>query len=151
MTDILFREARIDELPAIVALLADDVLGRAREAPGVADAAYRAGFDAISADPNQLLAVAVEGETVIGTMLLRFLPNISDQGAWRGQIEAVQVAHQRRRTGIGERFVAWAIDRCRARGCARVQLTSNRARLDAHRFYDRLGFEASSIGFKLKL
>ncbi len=151
MAEISFRTARADELPAIVALLSDDVLGKAREAAGALPPGYRAAFDAIAADPNQMPVVAVEGEAVIGTMQLSFLPGISRQGAWRGQIEAVRIAADRRSGGLGQRMIEWAIERCRARGCQHVQLTTDKRRTDAHRFYDKLGFESSHFGYKLKL
>ena len=149
MQDVVFRRATAQDLPAIVALLADDELGRARETPG--DPAYAAAFAAIERDPNQLLAVAALGDTVVGTLQLSFLPGISHRGAWRGEVEGVRVAAERRGTGLGRRLLEWAIGQCRARGCRMVQLTSNKRRADAHRFYGALGFEPSHTGFKLML
>ena len=150
MTDILFRPALPGELPAIIALLQDDMLGQRREADA-GDPAYRAAFDAIAADPNQMLVAAIMDEALVGTMQLSFLPGLSRRGAWRCQIEAVRVTATQRGAGIGARMIGWAIDRARERGCAQVQLTSDRRRLDAHRFYDRLGFAASHYGYKLAL
>ena len=149
---VLFRAATRADLPAILALLADDPLGAAREgAAGPVAACYADAFDAMADDANQMLAVAEEAGAVIGTLQLTFIPGLSRRGAWRGQIEAVRVARDRRGAGIGGAFIDWAIDRCRARGCALVQLTSDRTREDAHRFYARRGFGASHIGYKLKL
>lgn len=149
---VTFRPATADDLPAIVALLAADPLGATREAAGEGVAAcYRDAFAAMAADPNQLLAVADDEGAVVGTLQLTFIPGLSRGGAWRGQIEAVRIAAGRRGSGLGGAFMAWAIDRCRARRCALVQLTSDRTRGDAHRFYARLGFEASHVGYKLRL
>ena len=149
---IEFRRARLGDLRAIVALLADDELGAQRERFSETIAPeYLSAFDAIEADPNQLLAVMVDGEQVIGTLQLSFIPGLARGGALRGQIEAVRVARERRSERLGERLFQWAIDQCRAHGCALVQLTTDRQREDAHRFYDRLGFVPSHIGYKLKL
>lgn len=144
------RRATADDLDAIVAMLADDPLGATREAPHQPEL-YRAAFAAIAADQNQLLAVAERAGEVIGTLQLTFLPGLARQGAWRGQIEAVRVAARARGSGLGGILLDWAIGQCRARGCALVQLTSDRARPDAHRFYERHGFAPSHTGFKLAL
>lgn len=150
--DARFRRATEADLPAIVAMLADDGLGATREdaalplAPG-----YRAAFAALAADANQMLVVAEQDGAVVGTLQLSFIPGLSHQGAWRGQVESVRVAAARRGAGLGQRMLAWAIAECRARGCRMVQLTTDKRRADAHRFYARLGFVASHEGFKLKL
>lgn len=150
MKNILFRKAERRDLPAIVALLADDPLGRLREAVGeVPDAAYEAAFTAIEADPNQFLAVAEDDGEIVGTLQLTFIPGLSRGGAWRGQIEAVRIASGRRREGLGHQIFEWAISECRARGCRLVQLTTDKSRPDAHRFYEDLGFVASHVGYKL--
>lgn len=155
MNPIVFRTATRTDLAAIVALLADDPLGREREAagasPAAVDARYVAAFEAIAADANQQLVVVTEGDTVVGTLQLSFIPGIARQGAWRGQIEAVHIAAQRRDAGLGQRMFEWAIARCRERGCTLVQLTTDKRRPDAHRFYERLGFVASHEGYKLAL
>jgi len=150
MIDI--RRAGRNDLKAIVELLADDELGAQRERVS-SDIApeYLAAFDAIEADPNQLLAVVADGEAVIGTLQLTFIPGLSRGGALRGQIEAVRVARARRSEGLGEQLFEWAIAQCRERGCRLVQLTTDRQRADAHRFYGRLGFVPSHIGYKLTL
>ncbi len=146
---VAFRRAELGDVPAIVALLADDALGRGREMPG--DPAYADAFLRIDADPNQLLAVAVLGAEVVGTLQLSFLPGMSLRGAWRGEIEGVRVAAGLRGAGVGRQMVLWAVAQCRARGCRLLQLTTNAARTDAQRFYERLGFARSHVGFKLML
>ena len=150
------RGALRADLPAIVGLLADDSLGSGRER--AADMApYERAFEALDADPSHLLIV---GEllpggggdaAVVATFQLSFLPGISRQGAWRSQIEGVRVADSLRGNGIGNVMVQWAIDESRRRGCALMQLTTHKTRLAAHRFYERLGFEASHQGMKLTL
>jgi GNAT superfamily N-acetyltransferase len=153
MDAITFRPATAADLPAIIALLAADQLGAAREDPGPPlNPAYTAAFEAMDADPNQLLAVAVDGRgRIAGTLQLTFIPGLARTGAWRGQIEAVRVAAEQRGRGLGRTMFEWAIDQCRARGCALVQLTTDLSREDAHRFYEGLGFEHSHAGYKLKL
>jgi GNAT superfamily N-acetyltransferase len=152
MAPIAFRRATEADLPAIVALLADDPLAGPREDPSPPLAAgYLAAFAAIDADEKQLLAVAVDGGQVIGTLQLTFIAGISRKGALRGLIEAVRIAKDRRSTGLGQQMVEWAVAECRRRGCALVQLTSDNHRPDAHRFWARMGFEASHVGFKLGL
>lgn len=146
------RPALREDLPAIVALLADDVLGAQRERPGLPLASgYLAAFEAIERDPNCELLVACRGARVIGTMQLDFTPGLSRQGAWRATIEAVRVAAGERSRGTGRAMIEWAIARARSRGCRIVQLSSDRSRVDAHRFYERLGFVASHLGMKLEL
>lgn len=152
MNEITIRRAEEADLPAIVAMLADDPLGRGREDTSEPLAkAYRDAFAAVDADPNQFLAVMTEGSRIIGTLQITYLAGLSLQGALRGQIEAVRIADDRRGTGLGQRLLEWAVEECRRRGCRLVQLTTNKSRLDAHRFYDRLGFKASHIGYKLEL
>ena len=149
---IIFRPARAEDLPAIIAMLADDVLGRRREVVGpVPDARYVAALRAIDADPNQFQAVAVLADEVVGTLQLTFLPGLARTGAWRGQVEGVRVAAAQRGLGLGRLMVEWAVEQCRVRGCSLVQLTTDRQRPDAHRFYESLGFVASHVGFKLPL
>lgn len=152
MSAMNIRRAREADVAAIVAMLADDPLGRSREDAGPPLArAYLDAFAAIDRDPNQFLAVMTEGDEVIGTLQITFLAGLSLRGAWRGQIEAVRVAANRRGEGLGRRLLNWAIDKCRERGCRVLQLTTNKSRLDAHRFYERLGFKASHVGYKLEL
>ncbi|QFU16905.1 GNAT family N-acetyltransferase [Microvirga thermotolerans] len=152
MTEIAFRAAKASDLPAIVTLLADDPLGQHREDPSPPlNSRYWKAFEAIKADPNQLLAVVTEGDEVIGTLQISFIPGLARAGAWRGQIEAVRIAAARRNSGLGQQMFEWAIAQCRSRGCDLVQLTTDKERPDAHRFYERLGFVASHIGYKLAL
>lgn len=152
METIVFRSALFDDVPAIVALLADDPLGSQREKLATPlDARYVAAFRAIEADTNQQLVVVAEGDQVIGTMQLSFIPGIARMGAWRAQIEAVRIAAHRRDSGLGQQMFEWAIEQCRARGCNLVQLTTDKSRADAHRFYEKLGFVASHEGYKLAL
>lgn len=149
---IEFRRAQAFDLPDIVAMLADDPLGAGREDASLPLArGYVDAFNAIDADPNQLLAVAVDGAEVIGTLQITFLAGLSHKGAWRGQIEAVRIASHRRSGGIGRQMIEWAIGECRARGCGLVQLTTDRSRADAHRFYEDLGFTGSHLGYKKTL
>ena len=149
---VLIRRAERTDVAAIVQLLADDVLGRSRErlTDPPADE-YLTAFDAVDSDPNQLLAVMADESEVIGTLQISFIPGIARQGAWRGQIEQVRVAAARRSEGLGAAMFEWAIAECRKRGCALVQLTTDRQRPDAHRFYEQLGFEPTHLGYKLKL
>lgn len=152
MAAIAFRRAQASDLPAIVGLLADDPIGRLREdATEPLPAAYGEAFAAIEADPNQLLAVATEGDRVVGTLQITFIPGLSRKGMWRGQIEGVRIAASHRGAGLGRRAFEWAIEECRTRGCGLVQLTTDRERPEAHRFYDQLGFEATHLGYKKAL
>ena len=146
---MIVRRAAAADLPAIVALLADDVLGAGRETPG--DPAYAAAFAAIEADVNQVFAVADQDGRIVGCLQLSFIPGLSRRGMWRGQIESVRIAAEQRGLGLGQRLFDWAIAQCRARGCGLVQLTTDKARPEARRFYESLGFVASHEGMKLAL
>jgi GNAT superfamily N-acetyltransferase len=151
---VTLRLAAVDDLPELVALLAADQLGVHREAVERSPAAlqpYRAAFDAISADPAHLLVVAVDDLRLIGTMQLSFIPGLARRGALRAQIEAVRVHEEARGRNIGTKMIEWAIEEAKRRGCALVQLTTDKRRTDAHRFYERLGFVASHEGMKLHL
>jgi len=144
------RRATSDDLPALVALLADDELGGSREA--AADLTpYRRAFAAIDADPAHVLVAAVAGGEIVGTLQLSVVPGLARRGALRGQLEAVRVAAGFRGQGLGAALVGWAIDEARRQGCALVQLTTDKSRTGAHRFYERLGFRASHEGLKLEL
>ena len=149
MTEPTIRCATAEDVPAIVALLADDELGGTREAPG--DPRYAETFAAIAADPNQLLAVVDDGGEVVGCLQLSFIPGLSLKGMWRGQIESVRIAASRRGQGLGHVMINWAVAECRRRGCGLVQLTMHKTRTDSHRFYESLGFVATHEGFKLIL
>jgi ribosomal protein S18 acetylase RimI-like enzyme len=149
---ITFRRATRADLPAIVALLADDTLGRIRERlSDPLDERYERAYAAIDDDPNQILAVAVEGNRVVGCLQITFIPGLSHSGMWRGQIEGVRIAAAHRGSGLGRRFFEWTFEQCRQRGCGLVQLTSDKQRPDAIRFYESLGFRASHEGLKRPL
>lgn len=148
------RLATRDDVPAIVALLADDEHGAGREDASLPLARdYLIAFEAIDGDPNHDLVVVTEDDTgdVVATAQLSFLPNLTYRGGWRAQVEGVRVAARVRGSGVGRELMAWVIDRATARECRLVQLTTNATREDAKRFYESLGFEASHHGMKLHL
>ncbi len=148
----VFRSARPDDLESIVALLVEDAIGATRDDASLPlDDGYVEAFDVLDSDPNQLMAVAELDGTVIGCMQITFIPGLTRKGSWRGQIEGVRIAADLRGQGHGAAFFEWAIEQCRARGCALVQLTTDLRRDGAHRFYNRLGFEATHSGMKLVL
>lgn len=152
--DIAIRRATRADVPAIVALLADDPLGATREDP--ADLApYLRAFDDMAAQGgNEILIAERTGPTakeVVGCLQLTLIPGLSRHAAKRGLIEGVRVSAACRGLRIGERLIRHAIEASRAAGCGIVQLTSDNSRTDAHRFYERLGFVASHAGFKLAL
>ena len=150
--NVTFRAATAADLPRIVAMLADDFLGRAREdADAESAGAYRRAFEAIDADPNNELLVACIGDRVVATLQLTFTPSLSYRASWRATVESVRTDAALRGRGIGAALMGHAIERARARGCAMVQLSTNKARTDARRFYERLGFTASHEGMKLML
>lgn len=152
MLDLIFRRATEADLPAIIGLLADDILGSSREATGPESyPQYLNAFRVIDADANQFLMVVVDGTRIVGTLQLTFIPGLARGGLKRGQIEAVRVASDRRGDGIGDAMFDWAFKKCRLEQCGIVQLTTDKSRADAHRFYDRLGFESSHIGYKKTL
>jgi GNAT superfamily N-acetyltransferase len=150
---IVLRRAEAGDLPAIVGLLAADQLGAARD--GIRDdadlRAYQQAFAVIDRDPAHVLVVVQAGDHVVATMQVSFLPGLARRGALRAQIEAVRVHEDFRRGGLGLAMLTWAIGEARQRGCALVQLTTDKSRTGAHRFYERLGFVASHEGMKLTL
>ncbi|MFJ6465173.1 GNAT family N-acetyltransferase [Streptomyces sp. NPDC091387] len=150
MSDLDIRAAGINDLSEIVAMLADDPLGAARESPDDLTP-YRAAFQRLAGDPNQYLMVAVRADRIVGTLQLTVIPGLSRRGSTRSVIEAVRVHKDERGSGLGTRLIQWAVDESRRQGCELVQLTSDATRTDAHRFYERLGFAASHVGFKLAL
>ena len=150
MTDVIFREAVRADLPAIVALLADDVLGKARDFMQVDDA-YEKAFADVTADPRNQLIVADSGGELVGCFQITYIPGLGRHGAERALIESVRVRSDLRGQGLGRRMMTWAIDQARERGCGLVQLTTDKSRHDAHRFYTSLGFVASHEGMKLPL
>jgi GNAT superfamily N-acetyltransferase len=148
--EFVVRRAAADDIEAIVALIAADQIGQDRDGGDLAP--YAEAFTAIDADPAQLLVVVVDAlGAVVGTLQLTFIPGLARRGALRAQIEAVRVSQQLRGQGIGAELLGWAIQEADRRGCALVQLTSDKRREGAHRLYGRLGFIASHEGFKLQL
>jgi ribosomal protein S18 acetylase RimI-like enzyme len=149
---ITIRAARRNDVPAIVALLADDPLGRTRETDTdpLPDTYWQA-FDDIAAQSGNVVLVAERAGTVVGCLQLTMIPGLSRGGMKRGLVEAVRVRSDCRGAGLGERLIRHAIDLAREAGCGLVELTSDHSRVDAHRFYQRLGFAASHVGFKLAL
>lgn len=149
---IEIRPAVRAEVPAIVALLADDPIGAGREEnTDPLPEAYFEAFDDIAAQPGNFLLVAETGGAIVGCLQLTIIPGLSRTGTKRGQIEGVRVGAAWRRGGVGEQFVRHAIELAREAGCGLVQLTSDNQRADARRFYERLGFVASHVGMKISL
>ena len=152
MNPTTIRPAVRDDLPGIIALLADDVLGTSREV--VSDPLhpdYITAWDALERDPNQLVAVIEDPEGIAGCLQITVIPNLSHRGMFRGQIEGVRIAARRRGDGLGSQLLEWAVRYCKAQGCKMVQLTSDKARDDAVRFYEAHGFIASYEGMKRRL
>lgn len=147
---VLFRKARRSDLQAIVAMLADDPIGATREDPGDAPApAYADAFEAIDGDERQELIVAERDGAIVGTLQLTFIPGLSRGGMWRALIEGVRIARDARGAGLGSRLIERAVERATERGCGLVQLTSDKRRQDAIRFYEELGFRSTHEGMKL--
>jgi GNAT superfamily N-acetyltransferase len=142
--------AVFDDLPHLVELLRDDPLGSGRENDDLAP--YESAFMAIDSDPNHLLAVVRDAQnTIAGTMQLTLLPGLARGGMTRLQIEAVRVAASHRGSGLGAAMFAWAHHQGRQHGATLAQLTTDKSRDDAHRFYERLGYRASHEGMKMDL
>ncbi|MFX4304205.1 GNAT family N-acetyltransferase [Exiguobacterium sp. A1_3_1] len=147
--NVTFREATIDDLNNIVKMLADDELGKEREHCSVPLLdVYIKSFQAISNDPNNELIVAYIGDEVVGVQQITFIPYLTHQGGWRATVEGVRVASSVRGRGIGTLLIKQAIDRAKERGCHLIQLTTNKKRKEALRFYERLGFTATHEGLK---
>ena len=141
-----------EDVAGIIALLADDPLGKTREdTSDPLNPTYEAAFAALSDDPNQRLFVMKEGDDVIGCAQLTLIPGLSRKGMWRGQIEAVRVAQSHQGSGLGRSLIEHCIEVSKDNRCGLVQLTSDKSREDAHAFYDALGFKASHEGYKLSL
>jgi len=151
-SEVSFRRATRADLPSIVWMLADDELGGQRERVETPlPESYYTAFQQIDKDPNHELIVAERDGEVIGTLHLMFLPSVSFQGGLRAQIESVRIDKRFQRKGIGSQMMRWAMERAKARGARMVQLTTHKSRLDAHRFYERLGFKGSHLGMKISL
>jgi ribosomal protein S18 acetylase RimI-like enzyme len=149
---VRIRPARSSDVAAIVAMLADDALGRGRERiEDPLPPCYLQAFEKVERDPNiQLVVAEGEGGEVIGCLQLCILPGLSSQGASRGLIEDVRVASHYRSCGIGEQLVQWAVAEARSKGCKLVELLTHNTRIDAQRFYKRLGFAASHVGMTIR-
>jgi ribosomal protein S18 acetylase RimI-like enzyme len=152
VSPVTIRRARRDDVGSIIAMLADDRLGGPRERledplPQV----YFDAFERVARDPNIQLVVAEDGEgAVVGCLQLCILPGLSSQGASRGLLEDVRVASHLRSRGIGEQLVQWAVTEARAKGCKLVELLTHHTRVDAQRFYERLGFARSHVGMTIR-
>jgi GNAT superfamily N-acetyltransferase len=153
VAQLTFRIARRDDVPAILELLMSDEIARSRPVTSEAtDAAVWAAFDEIDADPrNELIVAEDAGGAIVGTCQLTFTPSLSRGGAQRMTIEAVRVRGDLRGQGVGRAMMGWSLERARERGCGLAQLTTDKRRIDAHRFYASLGFSASHLGFKIQL
>ncbi|MEA2838582.1 MAG: hypothetical protein QOD89_3132 [Bradyrhizobium sp.] len=149
---VRIRPARSNDVPAIVAMLADDALGRGRERlEDPLPPSYFQAFERVQRDPNiQLVVAEGGGGEVVGCLQLCILPGLSSQGASRALIEDVRVASQCRSRGIGEQLVQWAVAEARGKGCKLVELLTHNTRIDAQRFYKRLGFQASHVGMTIR-
>jgi GNAT superfamily N-acetyltransferase len=149
---VIFRQARREDLPALVHMLADDNLGSQRERfEDPLPESYYAAFEQIDRDSNHELIVAELNGEVIGTLHLMFLPSLSYQGGLRAQVESVRVDKSFQGKGIGSDMMKWTIERAKMRGAHLIQLTTHKSRGDAHRFYERLGFKGTHLGMKLTL
>ena len=151
-SSIILRRARRDDVAVIVAMLADDALGRGRERiEDPLPPPYFHAFERLERDPNIALVVAEdEGGRVVGCLQLCILPGLSSQGASRALIEDVRVASHCRSRGIGEQLVQWAVAEARGKGCRLVELLTHNTRVDAQRFYKGLGFTASHVGMTIR-
>ncbi|MFH9723459.1 GNAT family N-acetyltransferase [Streptomyces sp. NPDC017254] len=150
MSDLEIRPATAEDIDAVVAMLADDPLGAQRESPDDLGP-YLAAFERLANDPHQRVVVAVREDKVVGTLQLTFIPGLSRRGATRSIIEGVRIHSDERGSGLGTQLIEWAVEESERQDCRLVQLTSDATRTDAHRFYERLGFEASHVGFKKNL
>jgi GNAT superfamily N-acetyltransferase len=149
---LTYRAARAADLPFIIGLIVEDsVIATNDRAEDAMQADYTAALAAIDAAPNEEMIVVEENGVPVGCFQLSYMPGLMRRGMWRGMIEVVHVAASHRNRGLGSDMMRWAIERCRERGCGMVQLTSNKKRQDAHRFYERLGFKKSHEGFKYYL
>ena len=148
---VSIRPARREDVPAMIAMLADDHLGRARErVEDPLPAVYYEAFERVERDQNLTLVVAESEGRVVGCLQLALLPGISSQGGIRGLLEDVRVASDCRSRGIGEQLVQWAVTEAKARGCNLVELLTHASRVDAQRFYKRLGFTGSHVGMTVR-
>jgi GNAT superfamily N-acetyltransferase len=151
-SDVSFRAAERSDVAHIVRLLADDPLGSQRERYELPlPESYLSAFEAIDKDPNNEVVVACRAGEVIGVLQLTFIPTLTYQGGWRAMIEGVRIDGKIRSSGLGKAMIEWAVQRARGRGCHLVQLTTDKSRPEAKRFYETLGFVATHEGMKLHL
>ena len=151
-TEITFREAKAEDLERIVEMLSDDLLGSKRERFELPlPSSYEKAFKAIDADPNNELVVVNHKGKIVGVLQITFTPYITHQGGWRATVEGVRISSDVRGMGVGSQMIEYAIARAKERGCHLIQLTTDKQREDALRFYERLGFNATHEGFKMKL
>lgn len=146
----VIRRATRDDIPEIIAMLADDPLGATRESLNDLTP-YLDAFETIDADPRQTLAVCEMEGAIVGTLQITFIPGLSRKGAMRALVEAVRIHRDARGHGLGATMLTWAVNQARTQGCGMVQLTMDASRADAHRFYEKLGFEPTHVGFKMVL
>jgi GNAT superfamily N-acetyltransferase len=155
MPDLQFRDAIPADIPTMIRL-SHDGDARGKDTPPLDpatlnDPRYRAAFEEITRDQNHRLIVAEKHGEVVGTLQISVIPGMPRFGMKRGLLENVHIRADQRGSGLGTEMVTWAIERCREAGCGMIQLTSNKVRHDAHRFYEKLGFAKSHEGFKLML
>lgn len=149
---LIYREAQQQDLSSLIHMLADDELGQTREDNSFpTNQNYIDAFKSISRDPNNELIVVVEENHIVGMLQLTFIPYLSHVGSWRCLIESVRIHSAYRGKGLGTKFFQWAIARAKEKNCHMVQLTSDKQRVNALRFYENMGFKATHEGFKLKL
>lgn len=150
MTEPTYRDARESDVATILEICRAGATTPDRYPPlDVTDPAYAASFNAITTNPNHRLIVAERDGEIIGTLQISYIPGLPDQGRYRGLLENIHVRADQRGNGVGSKMVGWAIEQCRENNCWLVQLTSNKVRDQAHRFYGALGFTATHEGFKL--
>ena len=154
--ELFYRQAEESDLGNLIEMLADDQLGAHREDSSTpVNTAYIEAFKIIDADPNNELIVAEINQesntSIIGMLQLTYIPYLTYKGSWRCLIEGVRVHKDHRSKGYGKQLFEWSINRAKVRGCNIVQLTSNKQRSEAIRFYNDLGFKASHEGFKLMI
>lgn len=152
MTAFLFRRARDRDLKDIICLLTDDELGKQREKLSTTiPSSYQNAFHRIDADPNQFLMVVEADGVIIGTCHLTLMPSLTFQGGLRMNVEAVRIATNYRGEGVGEWMIQQVVSLSRKEGCKIIQLTTDKQRVDAKRFYEKLGFHATHEGMKMQL
>ncbi len=147
---IIFREAQIEDLPKLVALLMDDELGQSYE-NSIYLTLYEQAFKAILVDPNHLVLIIASDHEILGCVQISYLPNLTFKGTWRAQLEGVRIDKKNRGQGLGKQLIKEAIALARARGCGIIQLTTNKTRLKTVAFYESLGFQNTHDGMKLHL